>query len=159
MKNLEVRNTRTEEQKEGKEMESLRKVQFSTEEKARGLNVIDLEEKGQFRAEYVVPELHRMYGYWYLSEQAYKELTEQGFIIENPEQPQWAIVDYEVLKSKKGIENFFIKYEDVQAYKFIQLGWSSYEVNIYHESEESYRRRIQEAVDEVLKLASEEEQK
>jgi len=139
---------------EGSAMENLRKVKFTGEEKSRGLHVIDLEEKGQFRAEYVVPQNHEIFGYWHLSDKAYKEITDQGFIIENPEQPQWAVIRYSVVESQKGIENFYIKYEDVQAHKFLRLHWDLYEVNIYNENEESYRRRIEEIVDEVLELVN-----
>jgi len=91
---------------EGSVMENLRRVKFSVEERVRGLHVIDLEEKGQFHAEDVVPENHEIFGYWYLSDQAYKEITDQGFIIENPEQPQWAVIRYSVVESQRELKTF-----------------------------------------------------
>jgi len=124
-------NEMKENEKEVREM----RIEFTDYEKEHRLNVIDLGDEGEFYGEYVVPELRRVYGYWYATEKAIDQLREDGWEIEDDFEPIWASVDYYIVNERtEQREKDLLNDENVWAFHFLELDWDNKEV--YVESQE-----------------------
>ena len=71
-----------------------RVIEFSEGEILSGLNHIELEEYGDFRAEYIVPNERKIVGWFDATEEAIEELREDGEITGEVEVPFRAAIYY-----------------------------------------------------------------
>jgi len=99
-----------------------RKIEFTEEEKLKGLNHIDLFECGDFYAEYILPEDRELYGWWDPTEEALEEsnyLTDMALDINNA--PFWASISY--MPEDMEYEEELLQNENAAASDFLELHW------------------------------------
>jgi hypothetical protein len=106
----------------------VRVIEFSEIEKLSGLNHIELEEYGDFRADYIVPEKRRIVGWWTPSEEAIEELQKDGEITKEVEQPLRAAVYYIPYNYELEREEQLLNDEEASASDFLELGWYTWEI-------------------------------
>jgi len=87
-------------------MKNLKKLYFSEEEKRKGLNYLDLGTWGSFYAEYIIPDEHKLCGWWY---------SQDGKV--------WAAVYYVPSELEAGAETDPLSIDGVLACDFLDVGW------------------------------------
>ncbi len=102
-----------------------RVIEFSEGEILSGLNHIELEEYGDFRAEYIVPNERKIVGWLDATEEAIEELREDGEITGEVEVPFRAAIYYIPLSCDLEFEERLINDEEATASDFLEthLGW------------------------------------
>ena len=105
----------------------VRVIEFSEIEKLR-LNHIELEEYGDFRAEYIVPEKRRIVGWWTPTEEAIEELQKDGEIIGEAGEPLRAAIYYIPYNYELEREEKLLNDEKASASDFLELGWYTWEI-------------------------------
>jgi len=114
-----------------------RAVRFTDEEKAKGLNQIDLTARlGDLEGEYIVPELKRIYGWWTPTWEAVMDFAGKGYDIDLG-QKYWAVVQYLTYYKSEELERELLSIQDAKASDFLRLEWSTSDV--YFPEGEAYR--------------------
>lgn len=110
----------------------VRVIEFSEIEKLR-LNHIELEEYGDFRAEYIVPDKRRIVGWWTPTKEAIEELQKDGEIIGEAGEPLWAAIYYIPYNYELEREEKLLNDEKASASDFLELGWYTWEIYLEKE--------------------------
>ena len=92
-------------------------IRFTKEEQLKALNHVYLVKDGvyygEFDAEYIVPDLGKMCGWWKPSLDSAEALTDNWIII-NPEKEYWTEIYYLTSPNGEIIERIFIKNQDLE---------------------------------------------
>jgi len=133
-RNEETRNGMQEEEEE---MMVSSRMEITRTERLRRLDVIDLGDEGTFYAEYVMPQIRRVYGYWHASQKAIEQLREDGWDVDGTE-PLWASIDYYLPDSRTLREEKRLMSDgNTWASDFLKLDWASYAVFVESLEEEN----------------------
>ena len=103
------------------------------EEKATGQNHLilysDTQYLGEFDAEYIVPELRRIYGWWQPSWVATQKYTDNGLPLDTADH-YWALIEYAPTADSEVIEQKLLHTPNATAGDFLALKWSSWEIHV-----------------------------
>lgn len=119
-----------------------RRIYFMEDEKLRGWNYVDLGEFGDFYGEYVLPEKHTIYGYWYPTKwtiRRSKDPVMQNLSIKDA--PFWASLKYmpEIEQEEEEIKQD----EHAIASDFLAFKWSDWILRLEKKEEEAaYEERV-----------------
>jgi len=103
------------------------------EEKVTGQNHLilysDTQYLGEFDAEYIVPKLRRIYGWWQPSFAATKKYTDNGLPLDTTDH-YWSLIEYVPTAESEVIEEELLHKPDATAGDFLKLKWNSWEIHI-----------------------------